>query len=111
MGAIVAAISWMLGKLFADSIIKFVAIKLLLTTVVLVILPIIFNNLIYDLMNTLLELATSNSTTITPINGAMTFSGFAAWLITQFKLPECVSVLTSALLLRFSLSMIPFLRV
>lgn len=111
MPAVVAAISWLFGKIVADNVLRFIAMKLLVGTIFLVIVPILLNNVLYDFLEIVLQVASENSPAAGSVDGHMVFSGFAAWLVTGFKIPECVSVIGGALLMRLTLSMIPFLRV
>ena len=112
--SIVSAFVWLFGRIAADSLLRWIALKGLLTLLFVVVLPIIFNNIIYDLIGIFMDTATTalgNSGATATLDGTMNFDGFAGWLITCFRVPECISVICGALSLRFCLSMIPFLRV
>lgn len=110
MGGIIAGFGWLMAKILGDNLLKWVAIKAIITLVVLVILPIIFNNIIYDILNTSFELANENSGEGGGISGAMSFSGLCAYLLASFRIPECISVICSGMLVRQALNMIPFIR-
>lgn len=97
--------SWVIG----DSVLKFFAQKVLLVGLATIVLPIILNNFAYDLMNVAFSLI--GDTNVTGINGSLSFTGLAAYLVIQLRLPDCLSVISSALLVRASLNMIPFVRV
>src|SRR6185369_12125844 len=100
MQFVITAIGWLMGKIIADNVLRFVATKLLMTAFFLVILPLILNNFLYDIIDMILGLAGSSVTAVGALDGSMSFTGFAAWLIERFRIAECLSVLCSALLMR-----------
>lgn len=77
----------------------------------MVILGIILYNLVVDIVQEVMNFA------ITKINGVSinyannpTFTGFAGWVLAQFKVPECIAVIISCVSIKFILRKIPFLR-
>lgn len=100
---------WAVAKIFTDKILQWVAIKLVLTTLFIVILPIVLNNLMYDVMNMVMQIANTQTSGAT-FDGHMSFTGLGAYLITKFKIAECISVISGGLLMRLSMSMIPFIK-
>lgn len=114
MGAILSAILGFLGtsiaKIFGDKVLGWIALKTILVALFTIVIPILLNNFIYDVLEIIFNFAGAQTADVSGFNGAMNFTGFLAWLIEQFQLPQVLSVLVSALLLRLCLSMIPFVR-
>lgn len=110
MGAILSFLGSAVGRLFADKVVGWIALKLLLVALFTLLVPIILNNFVYDIMEIVMNFANGQAGGAGTMNGAMNFTGFAAWLIACFKLPEALSVLVSALVLRLTLSMIPMVK-
>lgn len=115
MAAILTAILGFLGsaasRILADKVVGFVALKLLLTGIMILLVPIVLNNFLYDLIETIMNFASSQQAGAGSMNGAMSFTGFTAWLLDCFQIPAAFSVLVSALVLRVTLRMIPFVRI
>lgn len=106
-----SAISWLIAKIFSDNVLKFVAEKVLLTSLFVLVLPIVLNNFMYDIIDMIFTYMSSNTgTTNLSLNGSQTFTGMAGYLIAMMKIPECLSVLMSALIFKLILRHIPFLR-
>lgn len=110
MGALLSFLGSAVGRVFTDKVLGWIALKTILVFLFTVIVPVILNNFIYDIMQIVMNSASGQIGEISELNGAMNFTGFTAWLIDCFKLAESLSVLISALVLRVSLSMIPFVR-
>lgn len=111
MGAIVSAISWAIAKVFGDNVLRFVAFKAIAVALTVVILPIILNNLVYDIMEIIFGVVSENFGSMGGIgNQVVSITGVGAWLMEKFRIPECFSLIVSALSVRASLNMIPFIR-
>jgi len=114
MPAVIAALAQLIGsafgKIFSDKVISWVAWKALLVLMCFTLLPLMLNNFLYDIIEIVMNFASGQAGGASSLNGAMNFSGFGGWLIEMFRLPECLSVLISALVLRIALSMVPFVR-
>ncbi len=113
MGALLSALaSWFLGiftRLFGLMCANVLATKVILGTLFIVILPIIINNVIYDLMETVFETvqtyAQANSPEMPPSVG---LTGLGAYMATELGLIDALSIVLSAVTLRFALTWIPF---
>ena len=101
---------WLLSSVIGDNVLRFAAGKVLLTGLFIVVLPLVLNNFMYDIINMMMGMVNDNVSGTT-FNGTMSFSGLAAHFLILLKIPDCMSVLVSALVIRFSLNMIPFVRV
>lgn len=102
-------VAQLIAKIFSDNVLRWVATKALLLAFFTIVLPIVLNNFLYDIMDLVFTYVQNNYGT-SDLNGAISFTGLAAWLITVTRLNECVSVVTGGYLLRLSLRHIPFLR-
>lgn len=110
MPALLMFLGSSVAKIFTDKVLGWVAMKALLVFLFLTVVPLLLNNFLYDVIKIMMDFASGQSAGASALNGNMTFSGFAAWLIECFRIPEAISLLISALVLRLTLSMIPFVR-
>lgn len=110
MPALIGLIGGVVARIFADKVIGWIALKALLVLLLTIVFPIVMNNFLYDIIEIIMNFASGQAGSAGEITGAMSFTGFAAWLIESFRLAECLSVLVGSLLLRVALSMIPFVR-
>lgn len=99
-----------IAKIFADKVLGWIALKAILVFLFITVVPLLLNNFLYDIIKIMMDFASGQAAGASALNGQMTFSGFMAWLIECFRLPEAISLLISALVLRLTLSMIPFVR-
>lgn len=109
MPAIIAALSGFLARLIGDSVVRWLAFKALMVLLIVTVLPIVLNNFLYEIIQTVFEIVSENSGSSS--GSALSYSGLAAWFIQVLKLPECLSVLMAALSVRVALRLIPFVRV
>jgi hypothetical protein len=110
MGALIGFIGSIIAKIFADKLLSFVAMKVIAVALFTIIVPLVLNNFLYDIIEIVMNFANQQAGGTGAITGAMSFTGFLGWLVSIFRLPDCLSVLVSALVLRLTLSMIPFVR-
>ncbi len=109
LGPLFAFLASATAKVLIDRILFFLALKAILTFLFIIIIPIVLNNLLGSLMTSMMNVVDTVAVENGVINGGMSFSGVAAWLIDCFRISGCLSVLTSAMQLRLSLSLIPFI--
>lgn len=86
-------------------------LKTFLSVLFMTIIGIIFYNLACDVIEEILDFTISHISE--GPQGVVTnpsFSGFAGWVISQLKIPECVAVMVSCVSIRFILTKIPFLH-
>ena len=106
MGAIIsAAISNLINFLVKYQL----ATKIILSTLIITVLPIVLWNLIYDLMGVIFSIVQS----LLPPDANLSLQplSFACWFLHIFKIPQALSVVISASITRFVLSLIPFIGV
>lgn len=116
MGALISALAqWLagiFGKFLAFGSTHFLATKIILTTLFITILPIVINNLIYDITEEIFNLVSFNLDTSNTLSQTVfEFTDLAGWLIQIFKIDQAFSVVISAAALKFTLRLIPFVRV
>lgn len=110
LAAIASLVTWLgsgVAALIASRVLMFIALKVLLTGLFAVLLPLVINNFLQgfaaDAFSALNNVAISES-----YSGLMTFTGFTAWLADCFQLQACFSLLISAYSFHLFLKMMPF---
>ena len=110
-------IAWLAGlaaTAFTASVARYIAIKLVLITLMSVVLPIVVSRILYTLLSKAIALANSSSTTaiaagnLAPIHVQLV--GLAGWLGSVLRLPDAFALLIGAVILKLTLQMIPFVR-
>ncbi|MCF6205080.1 MAG: hypothetical protein L3J59_15660 [Methylococcaceae bacterium] len=106
--AVASIIAWF-GSFLTASVIRYIAIKAVIVGVVVIILPIVINNIVYKFMQMAVNFAGNNSPDNSFI-GSLTFnaSGMLAYVIDAMSIPEAFSIVMSALALKFTLSFFSF---
>ena len=108
MGALLGAL---LTKILSDNLARYVALKTVLVTLFVGVLPVVLNNFVYSLLEIAINYATSlngQATNLPQI--ALQITGLAGWFATNLYLPDALSVVLSAVSVRVFLNHIPFLR-
>lgn len=104
--------SWLLGafaRLFTFMSANFLATKIILGTLFIIILPIILNNVIYSLMSIVFDAAASYAGEHEPgLETTIQFAGLAGYMVTELGLVDAFTVVLSAMGIRFALAWIPF---
>ena len=110
MGALLSIIAAAVGRFLGDSLVKWVAFKLLIIAVFTILLPIVLKNFIGDLIDIFLGLVGDmlSGYDLGDISGGMDLTGLLAWLVDCFKIDQCVSIMAGALVLHCILKMVPF---
>lgn len=103
--------AWFAGafaRLFTLLLNNFLAMKLVLGVIFIVILPIIINNAIYwlldDVFNSMNAFVAGHEYTLPNVS----FSGLLGYFMVEMGIPDCLSVVLSGMALRFAMSWIPF---
>jgi len=103
MPAIIAAVVAWFGQFLSSSVVRFVALKVLLTTLLVVVLPIVLQNLFCKILgvfhNKMLDVVGDPQSTIVQL------SGLAAFFAEHLQLPLVVSILLGAVATRSSLKL------
>jgi hypothetical protein len=94
------------GRFLSDNLLKFIAWKALLTTLLTVSLPVVVKNLLSSLFDTFSSLATSISSD--GIDTALvSVTGLTGYFLDQFMVADCLSILLTAVIIRITLNFIP----
>lgn len=96
------------GKKVLTSVAFFLALKLLLSTLFIIVLPIVLNNVIFGMMETATSYLSTHAPDSTVYNGLHQMSGIGAWLLDCLKVPDALAYLVACLQLHLILKMIPF---
>lgn len=106
-------LGWLLGgftRLFTMTVNNFLATKIILGTLFLIILPIVVNNILFDFISTILTQVNTYASANSPssLQTAISFTGLSAYLLRVCGVLDALSVVLSAITIRFALSWIPF---
>lgn len=107
---LIIALGSMLAKYISVEVLRFVAMRALLLSLVVVILPIVIETFLTNMFESSMSLM-SSTVSGTNLSGIVPLTGVFGWVGQMLKLPEALSVVLSAVSLRFALNMIPFVRV
>lgn len=93
----------MLVRIQGIAVLHFVAFKTVMVTLFITILPILLNNVMYDLVKTMIELM--NNVSVTGVS-SQSFSGFAGWLLIKCKVVDSFSILISCATVRYTVQIL-----
>lgn len=88
----------------ASSVARFIALKVLLTTLFVVVLPIVLNNLIVSVMTAIYDKAVSSVSSVDSVIVSMT--GLAGYIANALSLPLVLSILLGAISVSFTLNLL-----
>lgn len=106
IGALLGPIIAALAKLFTFEGLKYLATRAMLLTLFTLVLPVVLYNVYSGIVSELLTWTSSQVTGSSLTGSVISLTGVGAWLADQLRLPQCLSLLLSALGLRFALSAI-----
>lgn len=86
------------------------SMKSLVSLVVLSVLGIIFYNLLVEVIQESMNFALTQLGNTPGTVPSQSLSGFSGWFAAQIKIPECLSVVGSAVSVKFILRKIPFIK-
>lgn len=92
-----------LATLIGQSAVRFTAWKMVIWVLATSIFPIILNNVMYDLIQKFVA-ARGSYTGAAPSAQVLQFTGLAGWLAVHFRIPECLSLIMSAIAFKYSVS-------
>lgn len=108
---IIAWLAGALASLLGSTVIRFVAWKLVLWTIVITVFPILLTNFVYKMIQTAMQV-TANAQGQSNMGAAvLVFTGLAAWLATHLRLVDGFSLIMSSVMFRQAIRFIPFLGV
>ncbi len=105
-----ALFSLILGKILTDNVARFIAQKTILTTLFVVVLPVVLNNFVYALLDYAMSTINQNINSANLPSLTLQLTGLAGWFFQNLYLVDALNVVLSAVSVRVFLSHIPFLR-
>lgn len=106
LGGLIALASSAVVKMLIDRVLFFLALKALLTALMIIVFPIMIKNIVFSLMSSAMQLV--NATPVDGYSGLVEFTQLAAWLIETCRVPDCIAILVSAFQLHLLLRLLPF---
>lgn len=97
------------GRFLTDTALKFLAYKALLITLLTITLPVVAKNFMTWLFQELVNTASAHINTDGLNATVLHFSGIAGYLASHLMLADCLSIIITALVIRFTLNFIPFI--
>ena len=107
MQAIILALAAIFNRTVFNWMLFFVAGKLLLKTLFIVVLPIILVNFFDKILLTFFNFINSHFSAVDIPPMIVQLSGIAAYLANAMQLPLCASIILSAVATRFIMDMVP----
>ena len=104
-----ALLSGLFGALFSNTVLFWIAIKTVLTVLFLTVLPIVLTNVFKSIVDGVLGLVASTIGSVSPMSLQLT--GIAGFFATQLGIPACFAVIFSAIAVKFTFRLIPFVRI
>lgn len=98
------------SRFFTDHSLYFIAKKTLYFAFLTVTVPIVLKNLVGSLFTEMADIASTALSSGTFQSAVLELTGLSAWMADKLMLQDCLAVLVTALVLKFKLSFIPFLR-
>ena len=106
-----AILSWfssLAGKFLSDNMLKWAAVKILVFTTLTTTFPIVAKNLINWLFTTVSAVASSNISTDGLHSTVLNLSGLSGYLASVLMIPDCIAIIMTAIVIRFTLNLVPF---
>lgn len=108
MVTIAELIATLLGRIFSVSVIRWIALKTVLTTLFVVVLPIVLNNFLSYLIDISVNILNKVMQNLGVIN--INFTGLATYILNNIYFTQWFSVILSAIAMKLVLKTIPFLN-
>ncbi len=109
LGPVLAWLGGVAARFLTDTLLKFVAYKLFAITLITVTLPIVLKNVITWLFEQLSSIASTNTDFSALHETTVHLTGYAAYLASHLLLPDCISIILTAVAIRVVLNFIPFI--
>jgi len=109
MPALVGVVLAFLGRFLGDSLVKYVAWKILIITLLTVTLPIVLKNLIVWLMDTVFTAVSGAVQGGTIPAAVLHFTGLGAYLAIHLRFADCLAVIIAGAGIAVALKFIPFI--
>lgn len=110
MAPVIAAIAGYGAKMLADRVLMWIAIKALLLTLFILVLPVVLKNFFIWILEFINEIIMSKISDTDLQASMIQLTGLAGYMGNLMKLPQCFNVILSAVAVRITLNFIPFIR-
>lgn len=110
MAALLTWLAGALANLLGYQVLRFGAWKLLLWTMGISLFPIMISHVMFEVLDTILTMTNNQVEGAGLTAGILHLTGLAAWLATQLRLVESLTMILSAVSFRLGIRMIPFIR-
>lgn len=107
---LLAALATFFLRYISVEVLKYVALRALILSLVVVILPIVVENFLVKIFEESMSIATQQLVQ-QDFGQVVNLVGVFGWVAQMLKLPEAMAVVISAIGVRFALSLIPFVRI
>lgn len=104
-------IASLLGVVAASEGAKVIAFKVILYALFTIVLPIVFVNIFYEIVDSFLTDSLAESGGFISSSRTFSLTGFAGFFASALRLPEIFSIMMGALACKISFRMIPFFKV
>jgi len=101
------------GRLFLFFQTHFLATQIMFTILFITVLPVVLNNLMYSILEGLLNIMQSRIQTVgvdQSLFRVYQFGELGGWLLSVFRIPESFSIIVTAISVSFTLRSIPLVR-
>ncbi len=109
MGALLALLGGIFAKFLTIDMAKFLAMRALLLSLFTLVLPVVLYKLFVEVLDEIMQYSSDAVSGAGMSSTIMDLTGFAGWIAAQMNLSASLAIFFSALALRYTLSMIPFI--
>ena len=109
MATIASLLATFIARLFSASVLRWLAMKTLLTTLFIIVLPIVLNNFISKLIDVAFNIINNYLGETNTI--VVSFTGLASYILNEIYFTNWFSIILSAILLKITLRLIPIIKV
>ena len=111
LGWLAELLTTIFGRWLSDNLSRMLVLKALLVFLIVTILPIVlintFDYILGEIIDASLQLSRNNIDS-SAFTAVVNFSGFGAWAASKARVPECLTIITTALSVRWALNFVPF---
>jgi len=107
LGDLIAVLFKFVSKILSDKVLAFGALKILLVTLFTTVIPLVINNTLHKVLEIGFNFAVGQIDSSGLNLGSIDFAGLTAWILDCFQIPQCLSIICSALILKLTLKSIP----
>lgn len=104
-----ALLSGLFAALFGNTVLFWGAIRAVMSILMITVLPIILTNVFKSIVDGVLGLVGSLIGTVSPMGLSLT--GLTGWFATSLGVPACFAVIFTAIAVKFTMRLIPFVRI